>query len=336
MTPRYRVRAGDHPWLLATRATGNGARWPELVAANPQKKRAASGNFAMLLPAELLTIPHGWNLPAIVERVDAGAELAPSVSAVDTTTFKDRWGALRAWWTDDDLRAFLRMSERLRMNPADLMLVMASEAGLRPDAMNFSGQPSPVAVGLNQIHKSTAPGLGLSPEYFANQFPRLPVADQLPIVERFYRSVEGFRGARPYPDATSIYLATAAPAHMGLTSDPGGDHVVYRAPSREYFGNVLFDTTKKGWIEVADLGKHLRRILDDPRFARAHAVYSSALARLNSVGEGTPTPGDDGPFMPVVLRSGGGSIARRAAPAAGAGLALVVAVAVAVALSEGS
>jgi len=38
----YAVKDGDYPWKIATQYTGHGARWPELVAANPQKPRATS------------------------------------------------------------------------------------------------------------------------------------------------------------------------------------------------------------------------------------------------------------------------------------------------------
>jgi nucleoid-associated protein YgaU len=57
----YVVQQGDFPWKIATKFTGHGARWPELVAANPTKPRASDGNFATLLPGEKLSLPAAWS-----------------------------------------------------------------------------------------------------------------------------------------------------------------------------------------------------------------------------------------------------------------------------------
>ena len=59
-TNSYVVQQGDFPWKIATKLTGHGARWPELIAANPTKPRAADGNFATLLPGEKLSVPAAW------------------------------------------------------------------------------------------------------------------------------------------------------------------------------------------------------------------------------------------------------------------------------------
>ncbi|HEX7666004.1 MAG TPA: LysM peptidoglycan-binding domain-containing protein, partial [Polyangiaceae bacterium] len=56
----YTVIAGDYPIKIAQKFTGNGNRWHELIAANPQKKTAADGNFATLLPGEVLKLPASW------------------------------------------------------------------------------------------------------------------------------------------------------------------------------------------------------------------------------------------------------------------------------------
>ena len=56
----YTVISGDYPIKIAQKLTGDGSRWRQLVAANPQKKLAADGNFATLLPGEVLKLPASW------------------------------------------------------------------------------------------------------------------------------------------------------------------------------------------------------------------------------------------------------------------------------------
>jgi nucleoid-associated protein YgaU len=56
----YRVKPGDSPSKIAAALVHNGNRWKELVAANPQKKVAPNGNFATLVPGEVLHVPPSW------------------------------------------------------------------------------------------------------------------------------------------------------------------------------------------------------------------------------------------------------------------------------------
>jgi nucleoid-associated protein YgaU len=57
----YKVKAGDSPSKIAAALVHDGNRWKELVAANPQKKRAHDGNFASLMPGEVLQLPASWS-----------------------------------------------------------------------------------------------------------------------------------------------------------------------------------------------------------------------------------------------------------------------------------
>ncbi len=57
----YRVVAGDSPSRIAKRLTGTESRWPELVAANPQKPKAPNGNFKSLQPGDVLQLPPSWS-----------------------------------------------------------------------------------------------------------------------------------------------------------------------------------------------------------------------------------------------------------------------------------
>jgi nucleoid-associated protein YgaU len=59
----YKVKAGDNPSKIAAALVHDGNRWKELIAANPQKKKAANGNFASLHPGEVLELPASWTTP---------------------------------------------------------------------------------------------------------------------------------------------------------------------------------------------------------------------------------------------------------------------------------
>ncbi len=86
----YRVRNGDSPWRIARALTGEGARWPELVRANPHKATNAAGNFRHLSPGEVLSVPPSWAGLLSPGRDTAAA--APSIPESATWT----------WTTDAD------------------------------------------------------------------------------------------------------------------------------------------------------------------------------------------------------------------------------------------
>jgi hypothetical protein len=74
----YVVKEGDWPAKIAERYTGQASNWPQLIAANPQKKTAAQagkecsspaecGNFASLFAGEKLYWPEGWPTETVAE-----------------------------------------------------------------------------------------------------------------------------------------------------------------------------------------------------------------------------------------------------------------------------
>jgi nucleoid-associated protein YgaU len=73
----YTVKAGDFPIKIAQKIVHDGSRWKELVAANPSKKRAADGNFASLLPGEVLKLPASWTEPPMIDSKAPHAALPP-------------------------------------------------------------------------------------------------------------------------------------------------------------------------------------------------------------------------------------------------------------------
>lgn len=62
---KYTVQLGDTPFGIALRITGNGYRWPELIAANPHKATqrhdvTQTATFTELEWPEELEIPKEW------------------------------------------------------------------------------------------------------------------------------------------------------------------------------------------------------------------------------------------------------------------------------------
>ena len=56
----YVVQEGDTPTTIAQKLAHDGKRWPELVALNPAKPKAANGSFASLRAGETLHVPSSW------------------------------------------------------------------------------------------------------------------------------------------------------------------------------------------------------------------------------------------------------------------------------------
>lgn len=94
---RYVVVNGDTPMGLARRITGDGSRYPELIAANPHKPRSGS-TFASLGVGETIVLPPPWvaihgtlqGLGRALARVGVGdaAPPPPGANAADLTTLQ--------------------------------------------------------------------------------------------------------------------------------------------------------------------------------------------------------------------------------------------------------
>jgi hypothetical protein len=96
---RYVVLRLDSPWVIARKLTGSGARWKELVAANPQKSRSSDGSFTNMFPGEVLNLPKDWlsvvSTPGdavdIIGEFDFAATL---VRAGEKKTVRTQWTAI--------------------------------------------------------------------------------------------------------------------------------------------------------------------------------------------------------------------------------------------------
>lgn len=57
----YVVISGDYPIKITQKFSGNGNRWKELIAANPDKPTRADGAWTTLMPGEIIKLPQAWN-----------------------------------------------------------------------------------------------------------------------------------------------------------------------------------------------------------------------------------------------------------------------------------
>ena len=200
---------------------------------------------------------------------------SPGAKPLDTT----KKGTI-SWWTDDDFRAFAAMAQRLRMNPADLLIVLYSESELKPWAQNTIEGPF-TAVGLNQITKGGASGWLSEAE--RRNLVNLSVGQQLPYVERYFMHIPWVRSGNVFDSASQVYLAEFAPALLSRGRDP--NMVLYsKSSGKSYEDNKLFDQERKGYITLGDLGKWVSHLSNRP-------LFLAALDRLRQVtGDPNLTP----------------------------------------------
>lgn len=185
-------------------------------------------------------------------------------------------GSLTADLSDAFFTKGQAMGERLGLDFADLLLVMAYESGISAAAEN----PSSGAVGLIQF--MDLPGVGYSgtPEAFRG----LTAEQQLPYVERYLAPY----ASQGLTSAPRIWQAVLGPATL---SDPSG--LVYSSTgtrfggteAADYAANSQLDATQKGSITVDDLAHALASNVHGPIGPR----YREAIARYDALTTSAPS-----------------------------------------------
>lgn len=132
------------------------------------------------------------------------------------------------------------VSSRLGINPANLLAVMRSESSLNPRAVNSSTGAS----GLIQFMPRTAQSLGTSVEAIR----QMSAAEQMPYVERFFRSVRLPAGA----SAGKLYAYVFLPGRANR-------EVLTQSGENFYEANRGLDVDRDGKITIADLDARLMR-----------------------------------------------------------------------------
>ena len=77
----YAVASGESPWSITQKFTGNGSRWKELIAANPDKPTRADGAWTTLMPGEVVKLPPSWAANNVVSLAKPTALLGAATNA---------------------------------------------------------------------------------------------------------------------------------------------------------------------------------------------------------------------------------------------------------------
>ena len=159
------------------------------------------------------------------------------------------------------------VSGRLGINPANLLAVMRSESSLNPRAVNSSTGAS----GLIQFMPRTAQSLGTSVEAIR----QMSAAEQMPFVERFFRSVRLPAGA----SAGKLYAYVFLPGRANR-------EVLTQSGENFYEANRGLDVDRDGKITIADLDARLMRFGAVGGAATMQAAAPGAGGALAAAGTG--------------------------------------------------
>lgn len=187
-------------------------------------------------------------------------------------------------WSDDDFVTVYNIANKIKANPADLLLILTSESGLNPKAVNRrQGDGYPIAVGLNQL-TSAANGLVGITEDERIDLINQPVSRQLELVDKFFSGVQWTKLGKRYDNAGVLYEANFAPGRM-ISRGTSLDTVLYDTGDGVFYTqNKQLDKDNKGKITVQDLVNYLSTVSNK-------AIYSAALQRMRSAtGENALAP----------------------------------------------
>jgi hypothetical protein len=122
-------------------------------------------------------------------------------------------GHAPAEWTPLDYLETWKLGEDIRSSGPDLLLIMDSESGLHPGARfpKTDAAGHALAVGISQLTSASDALTGLS-ESERDALSQKSVAEQLPIVRRYFEREKWTALGRPYPTAGVLYAMNFLPA----------------------------------------------------------------------------------------------------------------------------
>jgi hypothetical protein len=191
-------------------------------------------------------------------------------------------------WKQADFRELAALAESLRMNPADLLLVLASESSLDPAATYHDPTTGyPLAVGLNQLTSVSNAVTGLS-EAQRLTVPSMSLAQQIGLVGRFFERQPWTKEGKTYPNAGVLYALNFAPSRVAERGT-SLDTVLYdTSDGLAYRYNAGLDHGKKGKITIRDLVLRLSDVAGRPLYRGALAAMRAATGQ-ESLSPNLPT-----------------------------------------------
>ena len=233
---------------------GNGERWDWLHLKRGDKPGTGGDKLRQKMKKFMgdknaKEVPEAGGLSAS-DAMEGGGTRMTDIALTLEGTAKDLVGG------DGNFLAELnRVAKALKIHPADLLGLMASESGLDPKAQNKSG-----ATGLIQFMPDTAAELGTSTSALKN----MTRAEQMKYVEKFLKkTLHGVPVRGSHVSAGNLYTAVYLPAFAakdesyivakkGGFSDSWGHH-----PAAWYSHNKGLDLNNDGAITIGELGKRI-------------------------------------------------------------------------------
>ena len=174
---------------------------------------------------------------------------------------------------DDNFFVGLKnMCGRLGCDPRDMLALMHLEAGLDPNIT----RPHHGARGLNQMIPSVLKGKAIGWQGTIDEYGNLSAAQQLPWIEKYFRSIMNTYKTGPLNSLTLLYLANFWPASLKNPAiqehNPNAIVLSKDKYPREYEENKGLDVNKDGVITYNDIDKiissHQRSVANSDVYAR--------------------------------------------------------------------
>lgn len=265
-------------YTIAQKMTGDGMRWRELVAANPQKARGVSGGFQTLTPGETICIPASW-----AESADAkGFEIDDAAGFEDSS---DAAGSpLPLGWSQDDAKIVESLASLWNVSVDDVLVTLYEESGLQPHKMTDVGSSTApdgrpklwyggLIGGLAEMWNGSRrvyvidESFKWAPGTWETIVTKTPIATQLQAIaqiwdKQFKTRIPGGLTLRQYSDrmgvtpAAVIHAINFLPAYVARLKSADDAIVKPGDPSGGYEGNKGLDVNKDGAISLRDLELH--------------------------------------------------------------------------------
>lgn len=192
-----------------------------------------------------------WSLP-IGDNFIKSTPANHNYSDTDTSNFsydaealKNKWQKKKPNLSQAFFNKVVQVSKRINCDPNDLICLMNSESGIKPNAVNKTSG----ATGLIQFMPATAKGLGTTCSALKN----MSAEEQMVYVEKYLTDTKKRVGlGNQKIGAGTLYTLVFLPARAGRD-------IVSTTREKYYSHNKGLDLDKDGKISKADLAKRIKQ-----------------------------------------------------------------------------